>query len=456
MNKHMTVGMLAATLITVLCLATAADARVIEIQITSVESPTFAGRSFGNVGQYEKLRGTATLEFDPNDPHNSSITDVNLAPKTPSGKVRWSTDILILKPVDMSRGNHKIFFEVNNRGNLLALSFAFNDAKTGGNNPGSAASDAGNGFLFEQGYTLIWAGWEGDVLPGNSRLIDRVPVAKNPDGSSITGKLRQEYSDVASGTYTLPLSGSPAFVSYESVTTDNTQALLTVRTHDTDPKVPVPSNQWAFGTCPTGQASLVTNTTNFCYFPGFSPDKLYELSWTAKDPLIMGLAFPVTRDVASFFRYSAKDDSSNPNPLAGAITRAYVWGASQSGAYIRDWLYQGYNEDEQGRKVFEAAWADIGAAVRTFANVRFLQENDFSRQDQWHDYLQNAIFPFQWGVTTDPITGRTDGILKRPATDPFVFATNHGEEYRWGQNSLTYISGDGKKPLPNPAQCPGV
>ncbi len=205
-------------------LATASEARVIGIQITSVESPTFAGRSFGAVGQYEKLIGTATLEVDPNDPHDAHITDLNLAPKTPSGKVRWSTDILILKPVDMSRGNHKIFFEVNNRGNLLALSFAFNDSKTGGNNPGSAASDAGNGFLFEQGYTLIWAGWEGDVLPGNNRLIDRVPLAKNPDGTSITGKLRQEYSDVASGTYTLPLSGSPAFVSYESVTTDNTHS----------------------------------------------------------------------------------------------------------------------------------------------------------------------------------------------------------------------------------------
>src|SRR5207253_5261192 len=121
--------------------ATSSQARVVAIQITSKESPTFQGTSFGTVGQYEKLVGTATLEVDPNDAHNSSITDLNLAPKTADGKVRWSTDILILKPMDMSRGNHKIFFEVNNRGNLLALSFAFNDAKTGGNNPGGAASD---------------------------------------------------------------------------------------------------------------------------------------------------------------------------------------------------------------------------------------------------------------------------------------------------------------------------
>ena len=152
-----------------------------------VESPTFAGHAFGQVGQYEKLVGRAHGELDPTDPRNRVITDLQLAPHNANGMVEYSTDVFILKPIDLSRGNHRLFFDVNNRGDMRALS-AMNDATSGGNDP-SAAEDAGNGYLLTEGYTIVSAGWDVTTQPGNGRMTITVPVATNADGSSISDKV---------------------------------------------------------------------------------------------------------------------------------------------------------------------------------------------------------------------------------------------------------------------------
>jgi hypothetical protein len=172
-------------------LVSEADARITRIVFTRVEQPTFGGDSFGDVGQFEKLVGTALGEVDPSHPLNAIIQDIDLAPRNARGMVEYSTDIYIIKPIDMAKGNRMLYYEVVNRGNKIAMTSFLNVGAGVGNDPTTAA-DAGDGFLQKMGYTLIWSGWQPDVLPGDNRMTMRVPIALTPDGSSITGIVRSE------------------------------------------------------------------------------------------------------------------------------------------------------------------------------------------------------------------------------------------------------------------------
>jgi hypothetical protein len=206
--------------------------------------------------------------------------------------------------------------------------------------------------------------------------------------------------------------------------------------------------------CPTGQASLTPTTSDLCLFDGFEARKLYELIYPAKDPIVMGLAYAVTRDIGSFLRYQTQDDVGNANPLALSptavgIRRAYSSGTSSTAMYQRDFLYLGFNEDESHRKVFDGAMIYTAGAHRLFANVQFAHPTFYSRQDINHDYTSNSVPPFTFAVTTDPITGITDGILKRPATDPLVMQIDGGIEFWHWQASLNVVDGMGR-PVPVP------
>src|ERR1700719_21143 len=145
--------------------APTAEARITQIVISRVESPTFGGASFGSVGQFEKLVGTAYGELDPRDPHNRIIQDIALAPRNAKGMVQYSMDVYIIKPINMKAGNQTLLYDVVNRGNKVALG-AFNIASVGGNEP----AGAGDGFLQNHGFTMVWSGWQGDLLPGGGRM----------------------------------------------------------------------------------------------------------------------------------------------------------------------------------------------------------------------------------------------------------------------------------------------
>ena len=127
------------------------------IMITKIESPTFEGVTFGNVGQYERIEGILKGEVDPRHPLNSGIINIDKAPRNARGFVEYDVDLFILKPIDMKKGNSRILYEVSNRGNKLALAY-FNNAPRG-NDPRNA-KDSGNGFLMRQGYTIAWNGWQ--------------------------------------------------------------------------------------------------------------------------------------------------------------------------------------------------------------------------------------------------------------------------------------------------------
>ena len=431
------------------------EARVVRFVVE--QTRTFAeGQSFGDVGPYVRLDGTVVIEVDPRDPLNAVIVNLDKAPRNARGMVEFTSPFFILKPVDMARGNQKIFYGVNNRGNKGHLgrmtTFPLGPNR---NDPLTAADVNDDGLLMLRGYTYVDAGWQGNVAPGNNRLIPRLPVATQPDGRPIVAKVRVEFAD-AQG-FTRPLEGNSDHVSrvpYEPADLDPSHATLTVRDRDGGAKTPIPSSRWAFGRCATGAASLVPTTTDICLFDGFNIERIYELMYSAQNPKVMGLGYAVTRDVASFLRYQTSDEAGNPNPLAQSaanvgIRRAYASGVSSTGMYLRDWLYLGFNEDETHRKVFDAVQIVIPGTHRLFANVEFSDPNNYSRQDLWHDFISYSYPPLTFAVTTDPISGIRDGILKRPATDPLVFQVDSANEF-WQMNaSLNVVDGAGQ-PVPIP------
>jgi hypothetical protein len=407
-----------------------ADARITRVVFTTVQSPTFGGTSFDAVGPYEKLAGRVFGESDPSDAHNGPITDLALAPRNAAGKVEYSMDVYLLKPVDMSRASGRLFYEGNNRG--LKLSPAVIDTLTGiflGNDPTTPA-DAGDGFLMRRGYVIAWSGWDVTVAPGPAALSITVPVATNPDGSPIVGPSLEEFVvDAAAPTNHL---------SYPAAITDTSAASLSVRVHATDPPVAIPPSGWEY--VDTRTVRLLPAGT------AFQQGRLYDLVYPARDPMVAGLAFAATRDFVAFLRHATADDSGTPNPVAGELRLAYGFGLSQPARFLRDLVHLGFNEDESGSIVFDGLLNFLAGPGGGSFNHRFAQPGRTIRQHR--DRLYPEIrFPFTWDVRADPVTGRTDGRLRRcraSGTCPRIFDVNSSNEYWNKSGSLLHTDAAGR------------
>ena len=422
-----------------------ASARVVRLVVERT-TPYAGGKAFGEHGPFERLEGTLYMEVDPTDPLNVIIINLDKAPRSATGRVEFSAPFVIIKPVDVTRGNRKILYGINNRGNNIEIPFqTFPEPQLRG------PPEESDGLFFRLGYTFVDAGWAGDVTTTDDRLGATLPVPKEPDGGPVVSRIRIEYAGTG---YTMPLKGNDRFVSYETADTDPAAALLTVRDAVQEPRTPIAPDRWAFGRCELGRLSLEPTTTDLCLFDGFNPDRIYELTYPAKNPWVMGLGYAVTRDLASFLKYSTTDDAGNPNPLAesaGAVgvRRVYGFGISSTGMYMRDFLYLGFNEDEAHRQVFDAVRIAIPGTHRLFANVEFADPNVYSRQDQHADFVSYSYPPLTYAVTTDPISGLRDGILKRPETDPLVFHIDTANEFWQMHASLNVHDGRGE-PVPIP------
>ncbi|MEE8442640.1 MAG: alpha/beta hydrolase domain-containing protein [Dehalococcoidia bacterium] len=406
----------------------------IRLQIHTRE-PFAGGMEFGGTGPYERIAGRVLFAINPEAAENQGVVDLENAPCNPSGLVEYATDFYILKPVDLLRGNGRLVYDVNNRGNMRILQF-FNDA-THSNGP-STAAHAGNGFLMRRGYTVLWSGWQGDILPGEERMTMTLPVAKS-GGKEITGTMRAEFIASEPGILSWPLSANDYTLSYEATSLDTTQATLTRREYERDQREPVASGDWQFARIDEGDDAVPSPFD--CYLPaGFRPGWIYELIYTAKDPLVLGLGFTGLRDLVSFLLHADSDDDGTPNPLkqqGGGIEKAYAWGRSQSGRFLREFVYRGFNQDSEGRRVFDAVWPHVAGCGRVALNYRFAQPGRFPRQHADHLYPSDE-FPFAYAVTGDPHTGKTDGILKRPDTDPLVIHTQTSSEYWERRGSLVH------------------
>ncbi len=436
MNGKTSFGLFTGVLISALAfLVSVAEARVTRIEMKTTQSPTFEGTSFGKVGQYEKLVGQAFGEIDPTDPRNAVIADIDLAPRNARGMVEYSMDVYALKPIDLGSGNHRLFFEVNNRGNKLSLGWLnFFDSITHSTNDPTTAADAGDGFLMRQGYTLAWCGWDITASPTNFGLTITSPIATNPDGSSIVGPALEEFEIDNSTTMT-------GHLTYPAANMDTSQASLTMRVHFSDP--PVTVTDWEYVDSQTIRL-LPAGTP-------FPQGTLFELTYPAQDPIVAGIGFAATRDFATFLHQATTDDFGNPNPLAGDVQFVYAFGISQSARYLRDFVYLGFNEDDQGQRVFDAVDNYIGGGNGIFGNYRFAQPGRTERQhrDRWYP---EGRFPFADQVTFDPITGRTDGGLRRcfeTDTCPKIIESNSENEY-WAKSSSLLHTDTLGNDLPDP------
>ena len=420
------------------------------VRIEITERILFAeGAEFGTSGAYERLVGRAWYAVDPGAPAQAGIVDLDKAPRNADGLVEFAADVMILKPVDMARGNRRLFFGYGNRANKRELQF-FNDAPPT-NDPRTLAH-AGNGFLFRRGYTIVWGAWEGDILPGNGRLVLDVPVATD-GGRPITGPVRTEIIVDKPGTTTLPLSGRASTRSYPAVSLDTGQATLTRRRYQGDARLPVAATEWAFARVEGGsgldnqgaEQAIIPSDSHIHLAAGFQPGWIYELVYTARDPRVHGLGHVAVRDLVSFLKHEA----GAANPLAGGIDQAYAWGRSQTGRCIRDFLYQGYNADAAGRKVFEGVLPHVAGGGLMWMNHRFsLVVSPAGQQYEDHATMADR-FPFSYAVSTDPHSGREDAILKRPGTDPLVLHTQSAIEYWQRRGSLVHTDAHGND-LPQP------
>lgn len=410
-----------------------AAAAVVRFDIIRRE-PFANGEPFGAAGPYEKIVGRVHFALDPRLRQNAEIVDLSLAPRNDAGQVEFWADLFILAPANPAQGNGALLYDVNNRGNKLALGM-FN---YGGNSDPTTREHAGDGFLMRHGFTVVWSGWDGELLPGDNRLRLMAPIAK-PASGSLTGKVRCEF---------IPSPGTKRMVvnwanhgSYRPTDAGLRDATLTIRPRASAARVAIAREEWTLHVADVSSDSATQLPLVEVEMPaGMKPGMIYELIYEAADPLVMGVGLASVRDLISAF----KQGTGAANPLVregrSTILRAHGFGVSQSGRFLREFLYLGFNEDEQGQQVFDGLMPHVAGGGLGSFNHRFAQPTRHSNQHDHHDYPPDR-FPFAYETQTDPVSGQTDGILRRALvsnTVPMVMHTQSAAEYWTRSGSLPH------------------
>jgi hypothetical protein len=406
----------------------------VKIEISRVES-VFDGRSFGSAGPYEKIVGRAFGEVDLAHRLNAEIVNLSNAPRNVAGRVEYWVDFCLLKPADIRKSNRRILYDALNRGDKLAL-VDLNDAPKGaGSNDPASVVDAGNGFLMRRGYVILFSAWQGDVASEEGHMLASFPVATN-DAAPIVERSREEFI--------FGHTNSPVIapLAYPANTLDQSHATLTVRQHEKDPRVPIPPRQWRY---------LSPTKLEIVLAAGFDAGAIYEFIYSARDPIVMGLGFAAVRDVVAFMRYAGTDDNGRPNPLnldrgGPAIDHVIAYGRSQPGRFLREFLHLGFNEEPDGRRVFDGVYASLAGSRRIFLNFPFAQPGRFHRQHEDHLFPGDQ-FPFAYATRFDPISAKTDGILVRclaSDTCPKIMHVDSSTEFWQGRSSLIATDESGK------------
>jgi hypothetical protein len=393
------------------------------IEIES-EEDLAGGREFGTAGPYVRLRGTASGELDPADPHNAGIANLALAPRNARGRVEYSVDLEILRPRDPARGSGTLLYDVTNRGLKVALGFLHRGVSIG--DPRVAGADPlGDAFLLERGYTIVWSGWDPTVAPG--LVSARLPVARR-DGKPIARRIRDEF---VFGPGLEPPPGSAA-LSYAAADLDPKSARLTVRRAESDPRREIPAAQWRFG---DERSIELTGGRRF------EANAIYDFWYTAKDPWVLGAGFAATRDLVAQLRRSEP-----------GVRRVLALGVSQSGRFLHHFLELGMNRDVSDRRVFDGMLIYVAGAGKVFANHEFGQPWRTVSQHVAHSFPE-VWFPFAYTAVRDPHSGETRGLLRGDASDPRIIEANTGSEYLHKGASLLHTDPEGTRDLEIP---PGV
>jgi hypothetical protein len=406
----------------------ASPARVVRVEITS-RTDIQDGKPFGNAGPYEKLVGRVYFAVDPANLHNRKIVDLDKAPRNAHGEVEFSADLYLLKPKDMAKGNQAVLFEVSNRGGRGILSLV-----------NGRENEYGDGFLMRQGYTVAWIGWEFDLSSQGERLRLTAPIAHDPGGKGIHGLVRTDFTpaekgdDMPLGHILLGLDGGN---SYPVDDPASEKDVLTVRDTPTGNRTTILRSDWSFAHVVAGK---LTPDPHYVHLnAGFVPGKIYELVYTAKNPVVAGVGLAAVRDFLSYLKY-------DPQTTA-PVKRAYAVGISQSGRFLRHFIYQDFNADEQGRQVMDGVIAHVAGAGRGSFNHRFAQPSR-DAQPMSSLFFPTDLFPFTDLPEKDPDTGEKAGLLdaaNKSHSVPKIFYTNTSYEY-WGRAaSLIHITADGQQ-----------
>jgi hypothetical protein len=420
-------------LIALLCCTPSVDARVIRVEIAS-RTDVLNGADFGSTGAYERLTGRVYFSVPVANPHNSRIVDLKNAVNLKHGEVEFSADFVALRPKDPHKNNGSMLLENPNRGHSRILSLV-----DGGD--WDAASNAGDGWLLRHGFTYVSLGWQWDAA-GDDALRLYAPTAKE-NGKTITGLLRGDLmpskpmSEIPLGHLIL---GNIGGSEYPVANPDDQRNVLTVRESRDAPRTVIPRSGWQFAHTVDGK---LTPSDRHIHLSGdFQPGKIYEYVYVVADPVVAGLAFAAVRDFASYVKHAS--DSITP------VERVYAEGISQNGRFLRNFLYQGFNADEDGKIALDGVLAHVAGAGRGDFNYRFAQPSR-DAQPTSSVFFPTDIFPFTDQPERDPLTGETGGLLDRAAAEkvvPRIFFSNTSYEY-WGRAcALIHSSADGKQDVP--------
>jgi hypothetical protein len=426
MKLHIILGTAAA----VLFLPPALRAEVVRVEISKQEN-VLNGKTFGRTGAYERLTGKVHFAVAVDNSRNRIIADLDKAPRNAQGRVEFSSDVFIIRPKDPSRGNGVAFFDVVNRGNKALLS-VFDQARSSADP--TTEADFGDGLLLREGFTLVFLGWQFDVPKDKSHIGFDAPVATD-NGRPLKGWVNPWFIPNKTVNSFLYASGyfSPA---YPPVNPNDQNYRLTEREGFASSPRLLPRGDWQFGESKNGNLS---NDVNWITLKGgFQAGMTYELAYETQNPPVAGLGFAAFRDLASAVKYG------------DTIVHAryvYTYGGSQAGRYQRHLLYDGFTTDEQGRQAIDAMFIQTGATGLGSFNQRFAQPNELGSFTQ-------TMFPIRYEITTDPATGKRDGLGARvPAgQDPKLFLVDTGSEY-WDRGrvaSLRHLSMDGREDLADP------
>jgi hypothetical protein len=413
-----------------------ADARIIKIEISS-RTTLIEGQTFGNAGFYEQIRGTAYGELNPSDRRNAVITDISLAPRNSRGLVEYRTTFTLQKPVDMSQSDGVLFYEVVNRG---AHGQLFN-----------VSGQLGENLLYKRRQTILWSGWQGDLPISRVRNMQEgidVPVARMPDGSSVISPVWKRFVEPKGmNGNTLSLGATPG---REPAGLDTSKATLLSAVSETADGVKkgsatISSVDWAFADCRNTPFPGNPDPNYICLKNGVDPNLLYELVYQAKDPLVQGVGMAATRDIISFFRRAASDDAGAANPLGSSIKWVIGSGNSQSGRFAKAFLNLGFNEDENGKIVWDGLNTFIAGQLGSF-NVRFGIPGDMAEM-----YDPGAEGPLWWADYEDKVRGRPAwGLLHRctqTKTCPKIAEIYGGPEYWYSRGTVGIVGASAAQDL---------
>ena len=434
-----------------IALSPALSARVVRVEVLA-KSDVLDGKPFGDAGPYEKISGKIHFAVKADDPHNRLIADLDKAPRNAAGEAEFASDFYILRPKDPARGSGTSLIEIPNRGGKGMLRVIQN-AKS--SLDPVAEDQFGDGFLMRRGTSLVWLGWQWDVRDEKGLMRLYAPVAMGPppvkistdealnQPQPITGLVRADFV-VTEQVEQYPLahliSGSIGGTEYYCWKPDDPANVLTVRDGPMEKRRVIPRSDWGFVGSTAAKSEPGPRTIRLN--GGFEPGKIYEVVYRARDPAIAGLGFAALRDFASYLKQDANE--------VVAAKRVYAMGISQSGRFLRHFLYEGFNADEQGKQALDGMFVHVAGAGMGSFNHRFAQP---SRDAQPTNALfyPTDVFPFADSPQTDPGTPQTMGLLDRAKAAkvlPKIFYTNTSYEYWSRAASLIHTSPDGKRDLP--------